>query len=196
MTPFSFVFLGNPGREYERTRHNIGWMVADYLEYERGLSLQWFDKFEGKLATYDTKFNRTFLFKPQCFMNLSGNPVRKLFDFYKLTLKNIVVIHDDLELPFGELSFKTGGGSGGHNGLRSIDVHLGSSAYIRCRIGIGRPKHGDVSSFVLSRFSNEEEISLPLILESAGKSLQQFSEGGKLPSERIQAMQTFSSRKK
>lgn len=186
---FGFVFLGNPGREYEKTRHNLGWMVADQISTEQDFS--WSDKFEGKLALTETQFAKCFWFKPYCFMNLSGNPVRKLHDFYKLSLKNIIVVHDDLEIPFGEIAFKLGGGAGGHNGLRSIDSNLGNTAYLRCRIGIGRPKHGDVSSFVLSRFTNEEEISLPLILQTASKVLEEISEGSLYSSQRIQAVQPF-----
>ena len=195
MKTLCFIFLGNPGREYERTRHNFGWLVADSV-FSNNSQNFWSDKFEGKLAFTDSPSGKFLWFKPQKFMNLSGSAVRKLLDFYKLTIDEIIVVHDDLELPFGQIAFKQNGGSGGHNGLRSLDQHLGSNSYIRFRLGIGRPKHGDVASFVLARFSSDEEISLPLVLEKAKEELLRIVSGTEITFTKIQAFQEFKASKK
>ncbi len=145
------VGLGNPGSDYENTRHNIGFMVID--ELNRRFSSLDVSKttFLGK--TYKSKNH--FLLKPQTFMNLSGDSVVKVKNFFKI--EDTVVIHDDLDLPFGSLRFKLGGGHGGHNGLKSIDANIGKE-YIRIRMGIGKPEHkGEVSSYVLGAFSLEQE---------------------------------------
>ncbi len=153
------VFLGNPGKAYEKTRHNVGWMVCNHM-YP---SVSWSQKFNGQIAQDMSKR----LLKPHTFMNESGKSVRSCMDFFSLTAQEVLVIHDDLELPFGTLRMQSGGGLQGHNGLKSIKSHIKDDGFIRLRIGIGRPKHGSVSSFVLQRFSPEEEISLPMILKKA-----------------------------
>jgi len=145
------VGLGNPGSDYENTRHNIGFMLVD--ELGRRLSALDVSKtaFLGK--TYKTKNH--FLLKPQTFMNLSGDSVVKVKNFFKL--EDVLVIHDDLDLPFGSLRFKKGGGHGGHNGLKSIDARIGKE-YLRVRMGIGKPEHkGEVSSYVLGEFSTDQQ---------------------------------------
>ena len=157
------VFLGNPGREYARTRHNVGWMVCDHLFP----NLSWSTKFHAQLAR-ETVVS---LLKPQTYMNESGKSVRAALDFYHLEPKDILVVHDDLELPYGTLRLQAGGGLQGHNGLKSIKQHVGSDAFLRLRIGIGRPNHGSVASYVLERFTSEEEISLPLVLDLASTML-------------------------
>ncbi len=148
------VGLGNPGSDYENTRHNIGFMLIDELN-RRFSSLDVSKSaFLGK--TYKTKNH--FLLKPQTFMNLSGDSVIKVKNFFKL--EDVVVIHDDLDLPFGSLRFKLGGGHGGHNGLKSIDSRIGKE-YIRVRMGIGKPEHkGEVSSYVLGEFSKDQQAYL------------------------------------
>ncbi len=153
------VFLGNPGREYARTRHNVGWMVADQLH---PIS-PWTEKFNG--LTSQREGYR--LLKPQTYMNESGRSVRACLDYYNLKPQEILVVHDDLELPYGTLKMQQGGGLQGHNGLKSINTHLGSDQFLRLRIGIGRPKRGSVASFVLERFSQEEECVLGLVLSQA-----------------------------
>jgi PTH1 family peptidyl-tRNA hydrolase len=192
------VFLGNPGREYAQTRHNAAWLVADRLTARldgSGLNqvppgpLVWTVKFEGSLATVSLNGKKLYLFKPQNFMNLSGVATRKLVDFYKLGPESVVAIHDDLELAYGQLAFRKGGGAGGHNGLRSLDSHLGSPNYLRCRIGIGRPIHGSVADFVLARWTPDEEIVLPMVLDTAADALLDFVNKGKLPPGRLQAFQ-------
>jgi PTH1 family peptidyl-tRNA hydrolase len=200
------VFLGNPGREYAATRHNIGWMAAEYLE--RSLAQQsgsiglvppgpisWNEKFEGNLASVSLKGRKVHLFKPATFMNLSGQPVRRLLDFFKLDIQSVIAVHDELELPFGQLAFRSGGGAGGHNGLRSLDSQSGGPAYQRCRIGIGRPIHGSVADFVLSRFAPDEEAVLPLVLEKTAEQLLAVMAGFKAPAGKIQAVQEASGKR-
>ncbi len=149
------VGLGNPGSDYEKTRHNIGFMVVDELIRRHSAIKLSSSSFSGELY----KFQNHFLLKPLTYMNLSGESVIKVKQFYKL--EDIVVIHDDLDLPFGALRFKKGGGHGGHNGLKSIDSKI-SREYIRVRMGIGKPEHkGEVASYVLSKFSKKEQECLP-----------------------------------
>jgi PTH1 family peptidyl-tRNA hydrolase len=145
------VGLGNPGPNYEHTRHNIGFMVIDELIRRQNAQKLSSSSFNGELY----KFSNHFLLKPLTFMNLSGNSVLAVKSFYKID--DVVVIHDDLDLPFGTLRFKKGGGDGGHNGLKSTDEKI-SKEYIRVRMGIGKPEHrGEVASYVLSNFSKEEQ---------------------------------------
>ncbi len=153
------VGLGNPGPNYEKTRHNIGFMVIDELVRRFNASKQSSSNFQGELF----KFQNHFLLKPLTYMNLSGESVVKVKNFYKVD--KVVVIHDDLDLPFGALRFKFGGGHGGHNGLKSIDAHI-SKDYARVRMGIGKPEHkGEVASYVLSNFSEKENKCLDKWIE-------------------------------
>ena len=160
------VGLGNPGSDYEATRHNIGFMVVDALvkrTLARKLSSS---SFQGELF----KFQNHLLLKPLTYMNLSGESVVKVKNFYKI--EDVVVIHDDLDLPFGALRFKKGGGHGGHNGLKSIDEHI-SREYIRLRIGIGKPEHkGEIVSYVLGKFEPEEQKLLPCLIEQSCEALE------------------------
>ena len=150
------AFLGNPGKEYERTRHNYAWMLADKL----GEGLTWQQKFKAEIASWALNDLKAWFLKPQTFMNLSGDSVGAALGFYKLETSQLLVVHDDLELPLGEYKFQRGGGLGGHNGLRSLEKHLGTRDFYRFRLGIGRPLKGDVSAHVLGRFRPEEEITL------------------------------------
>jgi len=144
--------LGNPGDKYSQTRHNIGFMVID--EITKNLSLSPINKSNFKAVVLKDK-NAIYV-KPQTFMNLSGEAIQPICKYYNIPVQNVIIIHDDLDLPFGTIKFKIGGGHGGHNGLKSIDSHC-TKEYIRVRIGIGKPQNKqDVASFVLSRFSKEE----------------------------------------
>jgi len=155
------VGLGNPGPNYEHTRHNIGFMVIDALVKRQNAQKLSSSSFQGELF----KFSNHFLLKPLTFMNLSGISIAAVKKFYKID--EVVVIHDDLDLPFGTLRFKKGGGHGGHNGLKSADEHI-SKEYIRVRMGIGKPVHkGEVASYVLSNFSKDEQKHLGEWIESA-----------------------------
>ncbi|MDR1316766.1 MAG: aminoacyl-tRNA hydrolase [Spirochaetales bacterium] len=165
------VFLGNPGREYEKTRHNAAWLVAENLPFYATLS--WQEKWKGRYAVFpgghtgEKPLGRCTLLLPQTYMNLSGNCVRACMDFLKIETEELLVVHDEIELPFGTISFKQGGGSAGHNGLRSIQKNLPSAGFWRLRLGIDRPARGDVNSYVLGRFSREEEIFLDTYLKKA-----------------------------
>lgn len=166
--PQALVFLGNPGKEYEKTRHNAGWLFCDSIKE----SLSWQEKFKGRWATLLLGNTKLTLLKPLTFMNLSGESARAMADFFKISPELFLAVHDDLELPFGEVRLQKGGGLGGHNGLRSLKQHLGTQDFFRLRIGIGRPVRGDVASFVLTRFNADEEIQLPLIWDQAWAKLQ------------------------
>jgi len=159
------VFLGNPGADYRSTRHNVGRMVAEALP-DAG-TRTWKEKFHGRIAEYGSPGRRTRLLIPETFMNESGRSVAAAAAFYRVEPEGILVVHDDLELPFGRVSQRLGGGLAGHNGLRSIKDHLKTADFGRLRVGIGRPDRGSVRSWVLSRFSPEDEAALPEILESA-----------------------------
>jgi len=165
-----FVGLGNPGSQYENTRHNIGFKVIDKLVDDcavNGLPARDISKtsFHGKL--YRTA-NSLFL-KPTTFMNLSGRSVQTVKHFFKVELEDIIVIHDDIDLPFGAVRFKRGGGHGGHNGLKSLDTHI-TKEYLRVRIGIGKPEHkSQVSDYVLHDFSQDEIPMLDSLVEHVTK---------------------------
>lgn len=146
--------LGNPGAKYERNRHNVGFIGADLVAEKRSASA-WAKKFSGLFCEARGE-PRTFFLKPQTYMNLSGESVAACAHFYKITPETIIVLHDDLDLLAGKVRVKRGGGHGGHNGLKSIDSHLGKD-YLRVRIGIGRPEHkDDVTNYVLGDFSKTE----------------------------------------
>lgn len=153
---FLIVGLGNPGAEYAGTRHNVGFMTVDEL-HERFNFFPFKNKFDGLIAEGSIGGEKVFLLKPQTYMNLSGNAVVKAANFYKILPDHIVVIHDDLDLPCGKMKAKTGGGTGGHNGLKSIDAAV-TPNYHRIRIGVGHPaRSGEaVVNHVLSRFSKSE----------------------------------------
>ncbi|WP_294956211.1 aminoacyl-tRNA hydrolase [Sulfurovum sp.] len=156
-----FVGLGNPGSKYEETRHNIGFRVIDKLVDELGARDISKNAFEGTL--YRTA--NTFFLKPATFMNLSGKSVEIVKQFFKIELEDIIVIHDDIDLPFGAVRFKKGGGHGGHNGLRSLDAHIGKD-YIRVRVGVGKPEYkSQVADYVLHPFSAEENLHLTKLIE-------------------------------
>ena len=159
-----FVGLGNPGSQYENTRHNIGFKVIDKLIDDFGARDISKTSFEGKLY----RSANTFFLKPTTFMNLSGKCLITVKHFFKIDLDEIIVIHDDIDLPFGALRFKKGGGHGGHNGLRSCDALVGKE-YIRVRVGVGKPEHkSQVADYVLHNFSEtEEEMILALIAHTA-----------------------------
>ena len=148
------VGLGNPGAAYSQTRHNIGFMVIDELCRRHTVHDVSKSSFDGELF----KMGGHFLLKPMTYMNLSGKSILAVKNFYKID--DVIVVHDDLDLPFGALRFKTGGGHGGHNGLKSADSAI-SSQYIRVRMGIGKPQHrSQVADYVLHPFSPQEETHL------------------------------------
>lgn len=158
------VFLGNPGHAYAKTRHNTGFRIAQALYPDA----RWQSKFHARFAMEDGRR----LLMPQTFMNLSGISVGEAYAFFHLQPEEILVVHDDIELPFGTIRLQLGGGLQGHNGLRSIKDHIGSDRFARLRVGVGRPVHGPVASFVLQPFTDEEESVWPLLLEPARRMLE------------------------
>lgn len=170
------VGLGNPGLQYEMTKHNIGWLALDQLSfYDR---LIWKDKFKAKYAQHTVDGETVIFLKPQTFMNLSGESVVAASQFFKIDLQDILVIHDELDLPFGTLSLKNGGGLAGHNGLKSIAGLMGNNGFMRLRMGIGRPVHGSVSSWVLSGFPSDQEAFLPDFLVGGASAIESFIKKG------------------
>ena len=170
------VGLGNPGPKYANTRHNVGFMVVERLIDQLEANKLSSSSFQGEL--YKARTN--YLLKPLTYMNLSGESVVKVADYFNIPTEDLIVVHDDLDLPFGALRFKRGGGHGGHNGLKSIDAHMGKE-YIRIRIGIGKPEHkGEVASYVLSPFTQEERQHLPDLIAKAADAAKELLEGGDL----------------
>ncbi len=160
---YLFVGLGNPGGEYTKNRHNVGFMCVDEILKSYGFSTEK-SKFSGLLSEGHIDHEKIFVFKPLAYMNRSGHPVAETAKFYKIPTEHIFVFHDDLDLAPGKVRVKQGGGHGGHNGLRDLDAHLGKP-YWRVRIGIGRPLHKeDVSPYVLSNFSKEDHVWLDPLL--------------------------------
>lgn len=158
---FLVVGLGNPGAEYAATRHNVGFMAADELHRRYNFS-PFRAKFDGLIAEGQIEGKKVYLLKPQTYMNLSGNSVVKAAHFYKILPQNIIVIHDDMDLPTDKIKAKLGGGSGGHNGLKSIDSGI-TPNYNRIRIGVGHPadKSGEnVINHVLSGFSKQDKENI------------------------------------
>lgn len=151
------VGLGNPGRKYKKTRHNIGFIAIDELLHRHQWSLNK-HKFNGDYALEHYQNEKVILVKPQTFMNLSGESIRPLVDYYNIDLKDVLVIYDDLDLPTGKIRLRQKGGHGGHNGIRSLIDHLGSKDFKRLRIGIGRPTEAmPVVDYVLKSFAKQEK---------------------------------------
>ncbi len=170
------VGLGNPGNGYAMNRHNIGFMVVDALLSGPAMFKS---KYKSHIAEAQVGGMRTLLMKPQTFMNISGEAVREVAAFYKIEPERIAVFHDELDLPPGQLRIKQGGGHGGHNGLKSIDAHLGTKDYWRLRLGIGHPGHKDeVSPYVLSDFSKADQNTwLPDFIGAVTRELPAFLKG-------------------
>lgn len=157
------VGVGNPGSEYAQTKHNIAWLFFDQHPDLR--SLMWKTKYKGLYAEAQIGRSKFYILKPQTYMNLSGESVQPMSAFYKIEPSKILVVHDELDIPFGQIHFKMGGGFAGHNGLKSIAGCLGTDQFARLRIGIGRPQVGSVANWVLTPFAKDQQIQLPLFLE-------------------------------
>jgi PTH1 family peptidyl-tRNA hydrolase len=173
------VGLGNPGAEYAKTRHNAGFLLVERLAAKWKADWTNERKFEARMARSDRHGKRVLLCQPQTFMNLSGETVRALVQFYQLPLKQVIVAVDDADLPFGEIRLRASGSSGGHHGLESIEQHLASREFARLRIGIGR-KDGarEITNFVLGRFDEAESVMLEKVLVRASDQLACWLDGG------------------
>ncbi len=171
------VGLGNPGPSYAGNRHNAGFLVLDELGVRVGARFKAHkgraDVIEGRLTGV-----RTILAKPKCFMNTSGGPVASLRDFYKIPVERIIVVHDELDIAFGRVRLKRGGGDNGHNGLRSVSSALGSKEYLRARVGIGRPPgRQDPADFVLKDFLPTERKELPFLFDRSADAVEALLTG-------------------
>ena len=151
------VGLGNPGRDYSNTRHNLGFQLIDfYLKY-KNLDVKWSSKFDGKYFLTNLYGDKVLFLKPQTFMNLSGNSVRKIMDYYQLDVQDILVVSDDLDLNVGNYKLKASGSCGGHNGLRDIEKKLDSNQFKRLKIGISNNKDLDTKDYVTGKISSAEK---------------------------------------
>ena len=158
--------LGNPGPKYQWTRHNAGFLFLDSIARREGLSITR-KQFGGLTADWERKGKRLVLLKPQTYMNLSGRSVMPALQFYKLKPEQLIVVHDEIDLPLGSVRLKQGGGHGGQNGLRSIMEQLGRGDFLRLRLGIGRPVYGEVTDYVLGTFTPPEMEIFGRVLHGA-----------------------------
>lgn len=157
------VGLGNPGKKYDRNRHNVGFKAIDLIAKKNNFG-PWRRKFQSKISEGLIKSKKILLVKPETYMNNSGFAIKELFLFFKLNSDDLVVVHDDLDLKVGKIKVKVGGGHGGHNGLRSIDQQI-SSEYLRLRIGIDRPVNkSQVANYVLSNFSEKDKYTIDNVI--------------------------------
>ena len=174
MTAWLIVGLGNPGPSYSGHRHNVGAMVVDELAARTTANLR-SHKARATAAEVRIDAQRAVIAKPLTFMNESGGPVAGLLSFYKVPVENLIVIHDDLDIPFAEVRLKLGGGEGGHNGLRSITKSVGTRDYLRVRVGIGRPPGRiDPADYVLHDFSGAERSEVPLLISDAADAVERL----------------------
>jgi PTH1 family peptidyl-tRNA hydrolase len=178
------VGLGNPGPDYAGTRHNVGYLVTDELARRMGSGFRAHksgraDVVEGRLGAPGTSAPRVVLARPRCYMNESGGPVKALASFYKVPPERIVAIHDELDIPFGTMRVKLGGGDNGHNGLKSMRSSLGTGDFYRIRVGIGRPPgRQEPADFVLSNYTSAERKDLPFEVDRAADAVASLVEVG------------------
>lgn len=173
---FLIVGLGNPGREYENTRHNIGFAAIDIIAEKYNIDVNR-TKFKGEYGEGFINGNKVILLKPYTFMNLSGESVREAIDLYKLTEEEVLIIYDDISLEVGRLRIREKGSAGGHNGIKSIINHMGTDVFTRIKIGVGAPK-GDLVNHVLGKFSKEEVNILKQTLDVVAKATEDIIANG------------------
>lgn len=159
------VGLGNPGDEYKMTRHNLGFMVVQSFAEKCGLILKKEKAFKAETARGVVKDKKVHLLNPHTFMNVSGQAVRRYMDYYQLGVENVIVVSDDVELPFGRMRLREKGSAGGHNGLKSIEQFLGTNVYLRLKMGIGKVPKTAMTSHVLGSFSKDEKDLLESFIE-------------------------------
>lgn len=177
---YAIVGLGNPGAEYARTRHNIGFMAVERFGEKHGADWRNEKKFESRVARVDAAGKRAVLCEPQTYMNVSGRAVGALVDFYRLPLDRLLVVVDDADLPFGELRMRGYGSSGGHHGLESIEERLGTREYARLRMGIGRQRTDvrEITGHVLGKFGSADAETLDLMLKRAAAQIERWLDAG------------------
>lgn len=163
------VGLGNPGKQYDKTRHNVGFEVIDYLSKHLQIPLDQ-SKHKGLYGFGHIRGEKVFLLKPLTYMNLSGESVRPLMEYYGIELEDLIVIYDDLDLPVGRIRLRQKGSAGGHNGIKSIIAHVGSQEFNRIRVGVNRPSNGQaITDYVLSRFTKEEQEVIDQVVEKCSE---------------------------
>ncbi len=163
------VGLGNPGKQYEKTRHNIGFEVIDELAKRLQIPLAQ-SKHKGLYGIGNVRGEKVVLLKPLTYMNLSGESVRPLMDYYQIEMEDLIVIYDDLDLPVGRIRLRQKGSAGGHNGIKSIIAHLGTQEFNRIRVGINRPTNGmPITDYVLGRFTKEEQEQLEVVIQKCSE---------------------------
>jgi PTH1 family peptidyl-tRNA hydrolase len=175
---YIIIGLGNPTREYEATRHNVGFDAITRLADDNNISLDT-KKHKAICGKGMIGGEKVILAKPQTYMNLSGESVRELMDFYKVTKEEIIVVYDDISLDVGQLRIRTKGSAGGHNGIKNIIAHLSSDEFCRIKIGVGdKPKNWDLADYVLARFPKEEEPMIREALEKVSKACETIIKEG------------------
>lgn len=190
MDPWLVVGLGNPGPKYAGNRHNVGFMVVDLLAKRVGASFgrhrkAMADVAEARLGV-GADAPRLVLAKPLTYMNLSGGPVTSLSNFYKVPLSQVIAVHDELDIPYGQLRLKVGGGEGGHNGLRSLSAAMSTKDFVRVRFGVGRPPgRQDPADFVLNDFSAAERKELDFLVDRAADAVEAVVVKGLAPAQQI-----------
>jgi peptidyl-tRNA hydrolase, PTH1 family len=189
LTSYLICGLGNPGKKYELTKHNIGFLVLDQLADKFEIPVEQ-KKFKSLFGQLELDKNKIYLLKPQTYMNLSGEAIKEAASFFKIEPQNLLIIHDDLDFPFGTVRIKIGGGAGGHNGLSSIIEHLGTDEFTRIRIGIGRPSTPmDPAGYVLQPYTEEQNKKLEDIIAKGLEAI-----GAILKSNAPSAMNKFNQR--
>lgn len=159
--------LGNPGKKYADTRHNVGFMVVDELARSYNLSFQ-SSRFDAEIAKGDIEGRKVIIAKPLSFMNLSGHPIHGIADYFRITSEDMLIVYDDIDLAFGRIQLRQKGGHGGHKGVKSIMETFGGDSFIRLRVGVGRPKISQTAAdYVLGEFSKEEKSVLHQIIDRA-----------------------------
>ncbi len=178
MESFLIVGLGNPGKTYEKTRHNVGFMAVDALANKYQAKFKKENALKGELAMVKIENDTVYLFKPTTYMNESGQAVIACKNYFQIDLERLLIIADDADIPFGEVRMRMQSSSGGHNGLQSIEDHLHTKAYCRLRIGVGRDLQADLASYVLGRFNEKERESLSAIIDTAVEGMEIWQREG------------------
>ncbi len=169
---YLFVGLGNPGKAYANTRHNIGFLVLTSMAAKYGWNFRRVSSLHGLLAEGVVDGKKVLVLLPETYMNSSGEAVKACVSYYNISMQKICVVCDEIYLPFGRLRIKPSGSSGGHNGLKSLSAHLGVQDYARLRVGVGDRQQGDLADHVLSPFNEEEREKLPEVLQRASQALE------------------------
>ena len=172
---FLIACLGNPGSKYAMTRHNVGFMAADYWLKSLG-GADWREEYKAHTKKFKIEGKEVILVKPQTYMNLSGESVQAIMNFYKIDRANLLVVHDEVDFPYGTIKMQFNRSPGGQNGVKNITQLLGSQEYARLRIGVGRPSHPDfaLADYVLGNFSKDEQTSLDKVLETSADAIECF----------------------